>query len=120
MKGSVAALIGLGLVLASGGAAWASADLPDGDYDCLSEMGSLMGTIRIDGDSFAGPAYDGQYDGSYPFSTSGGTVIWGGALEGLDSGGNSVASTVIRDGGIDIVVHTSGGNFERISCDLRQ
>lgn len=112
-------LAALSLALLSGGAAFAGGKVPDGEYDCMSEMGALMGTIRIDGDTFAGPAYDGHYEGSYPFTATDSTINWGGPLGGFDTGGNQVSSTVLRDYGFDVIVHTSGGNFERISCDRR-
>lgn len=95
--------------------------LPDGVYDCYLGM-AFFGNIKIDGDTFGGPALDGNYEGFYPFEvTDGGTVNWGGPLGALSSDGNKVVATVIKDRGgrpgFDITLQNGSGNFQSIICD---
>jgi hypothetical protein len=109
-------------VLATGivGAA-SAADLPNDVYHCtLSTF--YLGAIEIEGSVYRGPAFDGNYDGDYPFQlTSDGVIIWGGPLGGVDSDGNVVVSTTLKDAGggrfgFDIIIQNDRGNFQTISC----
>ena len=59
---AVAALLAL---LAS--PALASGQLPDGTYQCTMDE-HLQGEMIIAGKTYQGPAYDGQYDGTFPFT----------------------------------------------------
>jgi len=99
----------------------ASAELPDGRYSCwISSM--MLGQIEIEGGVYRGPAFDGKYEGDYPFElTEAGTINWGGPLGGMSSDGNTVVSTVLKDAGdgkigFDITIQNSRGNFQTISC----
>jgi hypothetical protein len=100
----------------------AAADLQDGIFDCY--IGStFLGNIRIENGTFAGPAFDGDYEGSYPLEvTGGGTINWGGPLGGMSSGGNTVVATVLKDRGggrigFDITLQNGQGNFQSVGCD---
>jgi hypothetical protein len=98
-----------------------AAELADGLYDCT--IGSaFLGTIRIAGGMFSGPAFDGQFEGDYPFDASDGrTINWGGPLGGITEEG-TVVSTVLTDvggsrTGFDITIRNkSSGNYQTINC----
>jgi hypothetical protein len=99
----------------------ASAELPDGRYGCwISSM--MLGQIEIEGGVYRGPAFDGKYEGDYPFAlTEAGTINWGGPLGGMSSDGNTVVSTVLKDAGdgkigFDITIQNNRGNFQTVSC----
>ena len=47
--------------------ALASGQLPDGTYQCMMDE-HLQGEMIIAGNTYQGPAYDGQYDGTFPFT----------------------------------------------------
>src|SRR5260221_14409091 len=76
-----------------------AAALPDGLYECAMDVGGSgmsVGDIEIKGQSYRGPAFDREFEGSYHFElTSGGVILWGGPLGGFRSDGNSGASTVV-------------------------
>lgn len=98
-----------------------AANLPNGTYVCMLGNANL-GSIEIADSIYRGPAYDGQYEGDYPYEvTDQGTINWGGPLGGLSTGGNQVASTVVTDMGggrygFDVTIQNSSGNFQTISC----
>ena len=97
-----------------------AAELADGLYDCTIGT-AFLGSIRIDGKMFSGPAYDGKFEGSYPFDASDGqTITWGGPLGGISEAGK-VVSTVLTDvgkgrTGFDITIQNPRGNFQTINC----
>ncbi|QDZ02740.1 hypothetical protein FQ775_21515 [Nitratireductor mangrovi] len=97
-----------------------SAELSDGAYVCtLSSY--MIGVIEIDGDVYRGPAFDGEYEGDYPFTVADNVILWQGPLGGLSSGGNRVVSTVLKKAvggsiGFDITIQNERGNFQTISC----
>lgn len=99
----------------------AAADIEDGSFTCyLGNM--VLGQIELDAGMFRGPAFDGKFEGAYPFEvTASGTINWGGPLGGLSSGGNTVVSTVLKKAGdqvgFDITIQNSRGNFQTISCE---
>lgn len=116
-------LAGLGLPCISPGAAGAAV-LKDGVYQCT--LGSaFLGDIELAGANYRGPAFDGNYEGSFPFSVSDkGTIDWKGPLGGLDSGGNTVVATVVTDTGggrtgFDFTIQLPSGNFSTVNCSLR-
>jgi len=77
--------------------ALAAGGLPDGTYDCYMD-GYGNGSIVIKGDTYQGPAYDGQYDGVFKYDVaSGGNITWHGTL-GLygDPGIEHIGSLVVR------------------------
>lgn len=98
------------------------AELPNGVYGCYIGGNAFLGAIEIAGNVYRGPAFDGQYEGDYPFEvTDGGTINWGGPLGGISSGGNQVVSTVLTNAGnnntgFDITIQNPEGNFQTISC----
>ncbi|MBC8037929.1 MAG: hypothetical protein H7X89_12010 [Rhizobiales bacterium] len=121
--------------LLAGTAAFASAEyhtsgkLPDGFYECAMISGGMLisfGEIQIEGNIYRGPAYDGNFEGDYNYELmSEGVVLWKGPMGGLSTDGNSVASTVLSSdkkdsAGFIIMVKTSRGNFQQISCSLKK
>jgi hypothetical protein len=98
----------------------AAADLKDGSFTCT--LGSMiLGQIELEAGMFRGPAFDGEFEGDYPFEvTASGTINWGGPLGGLSSDGNTVVSTVLKKAGdrigFDITIRNARGNFQTISC----
>ena len=102
-----------------------AAALPDGTYTCnLYSGGMLMnlGSIEIAGNSYRGPAYDGNYEGQHPYElTDGGTVNWGGPMGGFEGDGQTIVATVQTDAGsgqtgFDITIQMPSGNFTTVSC----
>jgi hypothetical protein len=97
-----------------------AAKLVDGLYDCTIGT-AFLGSIRIDGAMFSGPAYDGKFKDSYPFDASDGqTIIWGGPVGGITDYGK-IVSTVLTDVGkgrvgFDITIQNPRGNFQTINC----
>lgn len=94
-------------------------DLADGAYTCM--IGSMnLGEIAISGKTYAGPAFDGKYEGWYPFQTAGGTVTWGGPLGGISLAGTVVSSVLTDPGagqtGFDVTIQNASGNFQTVSC----
>lgn len=98
----------------------AAAELKDGSFTCT--LGSMiLGQIELEAGMFRGPAFDGEFEGDYPFEvTASGTINWGGPLGGLSSDGNTVVSTVLKKAGdrigFDITIQNARGNFQTISC----
>lgn len=98
--------------------------LPDGTYYCAMDSGSMLmhlGDIEISGNSYQGPAYDGNYEGRYPMEvTSDNTINWGGPLGGFEGDGMEVVSSVLkRDGtdiAFDIMIAMPSGNYSTVSC----
>lgn len=99
----------------------AAVELADGLYGCtLSSY--FLGDILIEGGTFRGPAFDGEFGDAYPFEiTEGNTINWGGPLGGLSADGNQIVSTVLRNAGggkigFDITIQNARGNFQMVSC----
>jgi hypothetical protein len=98
------------------------AGLQDGIFDCYIGT-AFLGNIKIENGTFAGPAFDGNYEGSYPVEVTGaGTINWGGPLGGMSSGGNTVVASVLKDRGhgrigFDITLQNGQGNFQSVGCD---
>jgi hypothetical protein len=99
--------------------------LPDGTYICnLYSGGTLMnlGSIRISGERYEGPAYDGNYEGQYGYElTDAGTINWGGPRGGFEGDGQKIVSSVVTDAGdgnagFDITIEMPSGNFTTVSC----
>ena len=102
----------------------AAAALPDGPYTCNLLSGSMLmnlGSIRISGNSYEGPAYDGNYEGQYDYElTDGGTVNWGGPMGGFEGDGQKIVATVTTDAGngqigFDVTIQMPSGNFTTVS-----
>lgn len=102
-------------LLASATPALAAGDL-DGRYTCyIGGMTMNLGTIELMGESYRGPAFDDNWEGTYPFSSDGKVITWGGPLGGISLAG-TVESTVLLDEGFDITILNEAGNFQTISC----
>lgn len=114
-----AALLALALMPAQPGASLAQ-ELEDGIFTCTISSFTL-GDIAIAEGKYAGPAYDGKFEGWYPLTVDGQTIVWGGPLGGISDAGE-VVSTVLkkdRDGraGFDITLkNRDSGNFQTVSC----
>ncbi|MDB5507437.1 MAG: hypothetical protein JWR75_2075 [Devosia sp.] len=95
-------------------------ELKDGRYNCT--LGTYyMGDIELEDGQYRGPAWDGKFEGDYPYElTEGGTINWDGPLGGLSSGGNTVVATVLGDVGgtvgFDITIQLENGNFSQVTC----
>ena len=95
--------------------------LQDGRYMCGLSPTILLGSIWITGNRYVGPSHDPNGP-AHPFEvTPSGTINWGAPLGGLDSGGNRVVGTVIRDAGngrsgFDIQIQTASGRTQVASC----
>jgi hypothetical protein len=109
------------LVLQLAATAYA-ASLQDGEYSCSLNSRTVLGSIWIKGDTYVGPSFD-RGDPAHRFQvTERGTVNWSAPLGGMDTGGNHVVGTVIKDAGggktgFDIQLQTETGNFHTVSCD---
>lgn len=101
-----------------------AAALPDATYRCEMYSGTMimhLGDIAISGNTYQGPAWDGNYEGTYDYElTEGGTINWGGPMGGFSSGGNTIVSTaLVRNGedlAFDITMQLESGNFSTVSC----
>lgn len=95
--------------------------LPDGEYLCSLNPTMQLGSIWIHGDSYIGPSRDPNGP-SHPFRlTSAGTIEWGAPMGGMDTDGNRVVGTVLRDArdgrnGFDIQFQTETGHMHIASC----
>jgi hypothetical protein len=105
------------LVLLSVPATAKAETLRDETYRCsIGGLNIHLGDIEIDGNTYRGPAYDGNYDGDYSFSLSpDGAITWNGPLGGISEAGAIVSTTLVKDG-FDIIIQNDGGNFQSISC----
>ena len=82
--------------------------LPDGTYTCV--MGQyIQGDIEIIGNTYKGPAYDRQYDGTYTFEVSEeGVITWHGPVGAYTQEGiQLIASTVVDMGGGELGIQFS-------------
>lgn len=102
-----------------------AAALPDGTYTCNLLSGTMLmhlGSIRITGNSYEGPAYDGNYEGQYGYEmTDAGTIHWGGPMGGFEGDGQTIVSSVMADAGnnqvgFDVIIRMPSGNFTAVSC----
>ncbi|HEY0034852.1 MAG TPA: hypothetical protein VGB81_16440 [Devosia sp.] len=96
--------------------------LYEGSYVCSLSWNMILGNIWLYADgTFVGPSF--EPDGPrHPFEiTESNTINWGAPLGGMDSGGNKVVGTVVRDAGggkagFDIQMQLQSGNFSTASC----
>jgi hypothetical protein len=114
------ALISVATALLAAAGSSAAAELENGMYACT--LGSMtLGDIWIKDGTYVGPSFD-EGDPAYSFElTDAGTINWGGPMGGMDSDGNSVVSTVLKDAGggkagFDITLQTGTGNFDTSNC----
>lgn len=110
-----------------GDSIWAAGGLPDGLYDCSMFTGTYLmgfGSIEISGNRFRGPGYDGKYENSWEGYTLSpdDVILWDGPLQGLDSGGSKVVSSIWEQDApekpyyINLTVQTPAGNYNTITC----
>ncbi len=115
----IAICLTLGATLSAAGAT-----LPDATYRCEMYSGNMLmhlGDIEVVGNTYRGPASDGDYGPAYKYKlTDAGTISWGGPMGGFDSGGNTIVSSVVKSGGdnlaFDIMMQLQSGNFSTLSC----
>lgn len=104
--------------------AYAAGELPDGTYDCM--MGEyIAGSMEIDGNMYKGPAFDGNYEGAYPFQIGAnhGLFLKGPVGGYTDPGYQLVGALVVEDGNqpaIELHVKQDGSdNIHFVLCTLR-
>lgn len=115
---TVAVLAG---ALALATAAAHAAPLMDGEYLCSLSPTMQLGSIWIHGDSYVGPSRDPNGEAHSFEVTDSGTINWGAPMGGMDTDGNHVVGTVIRDAGdgktgFDIQFQTETGHMHVASC----
>lgn len=99
-----------------------AANLADGEYLCSLSRTMQLGSIWITGNSYVGPSRDPNGE-AHPYQlTESGTVNWGAPLGGMDTDGNRVLGTVLRDAGdgkigFDIQFSTETGHTHVASCE---
>jgi hypothetical protein len=102
--------------------AMAGGQLPDGIYHCV-EGDRVIGDIKVEGENYIGPVTDGNFGGDAEMFIvmDGGKVEWLGALPALEAVNTRVDSTVIRDGGFDMMLLADGAaDFVQARCDLQK
>jgi hypothetical protein len=111
------------IVIGSTAGIAAAAQLPDGSYYCsISGMGS--GSIEIVGNTYKGPAFDGNYEGTYEYElTNAGTVNWFGPVGAYTEDGYAIVSTVTYGGdtirGFDMIIdQPDSDNMASVGCEL--
>ena len=73
----------------------ADGDIPDGTYQCMADDGIGQGDMVIQGNTYMGPNYDGQYAGRHTFAVGdGGNITFSGPL-GLYSAVDVIGGRVV-------------------------
>jgi hypothetical protein len=99
-----------------------AAQLQDGEYVCSLNPRMQLGSIWIKGSSYVGPGRD-RGAASHRFEvTASGTINWSAPMGGMDTDGNHVIGTVIKDAGggktgFDIQFTTQAGRPQIASCN---
>jgi hypothetical protein len=105
--------------------ALAAGKLPDGTYDCTLDNGYIAGSIEIDGMTYKGPAFDGNYEGAYPFEVGDdyGLFLKGPVGGYTDPGYQFIGALVVKNGdepAIELHVKQDGSdNVHFVTCTLR-
>jgi hypothetical protein len=76
--------------------ALAAGALPDGTYECWVDDGMGNGDMVIKGNTYQGPNYDGQYDGTYTFKVVSDNITWNGPLGLYSDGFDIIGSSVVN------------------------
>jgi hypothetical protein len=112
----------IALAWATAAAATANAaTLPDGEYVCSLNPRMQLGSIWIKGKTYVGPGRD-RSAASHRFELTGsGTINWSAPMGGMDTDGNHVIGTVLKDAGggktgFDIQFTTQAGRTQIASC----
>jgi len=100
--------------------AFAAGALPDGTYECLFDV-YIAGEMEIVGNTYKGPAFNGQYEGTYEYSIEDQTIFWNGPVGGYTEDGFEVLGTIIvKDGngklGFQMQVRQDGGSPNAVVC----
>jgi hypothetical protein len=102
----------------------AAGTLPDGTYDCM--LGDyIAGSMEIDGNMYKGPAFDGEYDGAYPFDVDDrGGIAFHGPVGGYTDPGYQLVGALAVDEGdhvsIELHVRQDGSdNVHFVLCSPR-
>ena len=104
--------------------AFAGGDLPDGKYQCVMDDTLPNGEMVIAGDTYQGPNYDGQYEGSYPFAVDDSdNIAWNGPLgiysDGFDLIGSSIVTDSNNQPAIEIHLRESGSDvIHTVFCNI--
>ncbi len=103
--------------------ALAGGQIPDGTYDCMMDDGIGNGSMVIQGNTYMGPNYDGQYEGRYTFSVGGGGDIRFNGPLGLYAGLQVIGARLVDDGNgnpaIEIQVKDSASdNIHITDCTI--
>ena len=78
--------------------AFAAGSLPDGTYTCFFDV-YVAGDMEIIGNTYKGPAFNGDYKGTYDYSIEDQTIIWHGPVGGYtDDGFELVGTLIVEDG----------------------
>ena len=114
-----------GLVALCATPVFAAGKLPDGTYDCTLDNGYIAGSIEIDGATYKGPAFDGNYEGAYPFAVGDdyGLFLKGPVGGYTDPGYQFIGALVVKNGdepAIELHVKQDGSdNVHFVTCTLR-
>ena len=114
-----------GLLVLCATPAFAAGGLPDGTYDCTLDNGYITGSIEIDGMTYKGPAFDGNYEGAYPFEVGdkGGLFLKGPVGGYTDPGYQFIGALIVdNDGEPAIELHVkqdASDNIHFVTCTLR-
>lgn len=120
MNRKISFIIALALTTIAGATANA-AQLKDGEYICRLNARMELGSVWIKGNSYVGPGRD-RGAASHRFElTAAGTINWGAPMGGMDTDGNHVIGTVLKDAGggrtgFDIQFQTQAGRTQIASC----
>lgn len=104
---------------------FAAGALPDGTYACQVDDGIGNGEMVIKGNTYQGPNYDGQYDGTYTFSVDSDNITWHGPLGLYADGFDIIGSEVVNgdDNLPAIAIHFKQAGSDAIHvtyCDIEQ
>ncbi len=103
--------------------ALAGGAIPDGTYQCAMD-GYLQGEMVIQGNTYMGPNYDGQYDGRYTFSVSGRNLHFNGPIGIYSDPSMQFLGALLADdgnGGVGIELHiklADSDNIHQAYCTI--
>jgi hypothetical protein len=98
--------------------AFASADLPDGTYNCVLD-GAAFGSIKIEGDNYSSSKDGATFDEPQMFIVLDGKIQFLGTVGFLDVTGHVYDNAPVRDGGFDLTVLTPDqSGFVTAACDI--
>lgn len=107
--------------------AFAAISLPDGTYDCTMD-GYISGSFEIVGSTYKGPAFDGNYEGTYDMvvDPDTGNITFKGPVGGYTEPGFQLIGGMVVDidghgtPGIQLEVRQDGSeNIHFVQCGPR-